>query len=156
MLQPFRHVGGVPVVPVEADAPVRFVGSRRCLEQESGDMTADRHFPRHIMLVGFELTLGPVDQRDDLLRASVEQHAILRQCDASASAFEQLLAQLVFELRNLLGQRRLRHHQRLGGAGETLLPGDGKEISQYANIHHQLLPTRHICRTPSAYYSHQL
>lgn len=103
MLQPFRHVGDIPIVPVEADATVCLVGPGRGAKQESGDMTADRHLPRHVVLVGFELALGPVDQRDDLLRTPVEQHAVLSQRDAPPSAFEQRLAQFVFELRDLLG-----------------------------------------------------
>ena len=54
------------------------------------------------------------------------------QAHGSAAAIEQRRPQCVFQLLDLLRQRRLRDVQRFGGAGEVTLFGNGQKITDVA------------------------
>lgn len=57
------------------------------------------------------------------------------QAHGSAAAIEQRRSQCVFQLLDLLRQRRLRHVQRFGGAGEIALFGNGQKITDVSQQH---------------------
>ena len=71
----------------------------------------------------------------DVLRAGQEGAAGIVQADPAATAVEQRRAHFLFQLADLLRQRRLRHAQLFGRAGEVLGLGRGHEIAQVAQFH---------------------
>src|SRR3546814_7826636 len=66
----------------------------------------------------------------------VERAAGRGQRDAAVVALEQLHAELVFQLLQLRGKRRLRDVQPCGGRGEAALFGNGNEIAQLTQFHY--------------------
>ncbi len=56
--------------------------------------------------------------------------ALVRQQDARARALDEDEAELLLELVDLHGERRLRHRAGLGGAAEMLLAGQRIEVAQ--------------------------
>ncbi|MCY1228651.1 hypothetical protein D9M72_409780 [compost metagenome] len=71
----------------------------------------------------------------NVLRAGEEGAARVVQDDAAAGAVEQRRADLLLQLADLLGQRRLRHAQLFRRAREVLGLGGGDEIAQMAEFH---------------------
>lgn len=71
----------------------------------------------------------------DVLRARQEGAAGVVQADAAPAPVEQRRADFLFQLPDLLRQRRLRHAKLLGRAGEVLGLGRGDEIAQVAQFH---------------------
>src|SRR5208282_2932050 len=71
--------------------------------------------------------------------ARLFQHDAARvgKLDAAARALEQLHPEFVFELADLLAERRLRHMQALRGAAEVQLFSDGDEVAEVSQFHMQ-------------------
>ena len=89
---------------------------------------ADADAARKVNRIVLELVLRLVDEREDLLGPLAQVHAVLGQDGAAARAREELLAELILEIRNLARERRLRHMQHIGRLGHVLLPGHSQEI----------------------------
>ena len=78
---------------------------------------------------------GRLGALQDVLRAGQEGAARVVQRHAPAVAVEQRRADFLLQLADLLRQRRLRHAQLFGGAGEVFGLGGGDEITQVAQFH---------------------
>jgi hypothetical protein len=72
----------------------------------------------------------------------VEQgHALAGHLGAGAMPDEERDAELIFELSDLAGERRLRDVQAMGGAGEVPLFRDGDEGPKMPKVHEPILPS---------------
>jgi hypothetical protein len=63
---------------------------------------------------------------------------------------EEIHAKLTLQLANLRGERRLRNRQRLRGAGEAEVPGDGQEVAKLRKFYIAsllILFAPHYCTT---------
>ena len=74
-------------------------------------------------------------EAQDLIGVALEQPAGLGQPHAPAQALEQRLAQLAFELGDLLAERRLRHVTGLGGARHVAVLGHLGEVTKLMHLH---------------------
>jgi hypothetical protein len=57
-----------------------------------------------------------------------------RECDLACGSFQELDAEVAFQLTDRPGQRRLRHAQPLGRASEVEFLGDGDEIPELSDL----------------------
>ena len=78
---------------------------------------------------------GSLRQIQQLLRPPVEKQPRLGQLKASSAPDEELSAQLLLQIPNLVAQRRLAHIQPLGRPGEIQLLRYNGKIIQAAKIH---------------------
>jgi hypothetical protein len=86
------------------------------------------------------LDLGELDAVGERRGVLEQPFSGRRAAYAAAAALHQRRAELVFERGDLLGDRRLRQRQRLGGTGERPLPGDLAEGQHPPRIQlHQLI-----------------
>ena len=76
-----------------------------------------------------------LDGVEDLARAHEERRPGRGQLDLALVAQQQLRADLLLELADLLAQRRLGHVQALRRAAEVQLLGDGDEVAQVSELH---------------------
>jgi hypothetical protein len=83
-----------------------------------------------------QLSAGRVDPSDDLGGADGEQLAGRREPDAAADPLQQLRARFRLEPRDVMGDRRLRVVQLLGGGGHRSVPGDGIDHAQAVDVEH--------------------
>ena len=124
---------GVGIAREELDRQAR-VAAVQVGEQVGEDVhgmrlaRADADAARKVNRIVLELVLRLVDEREDLLGPLAQVHAVLGQDGAAARAREELLAELILEMRNLARERRLRHMQHIGRLGHVLLPGHSQEI----------------------------
>ena len=133
--EPVREffLDGVGIAREELDRQAR-VAAVQVGEQVGEDVhgmrlaRADVDAARKVNRVVLELVLCLVDEREDLLGPLAQVYAVLRQQGVAARAREELLAELIFEIRNLARERRLRHMQHIGCFGHILLPGHSQEI----------------------------
>ena len=82
-----------------------------------------------------KIALRLVRQLYNLLRAAAKPQAVLGQRDVMIAADEQLYAQLVLQLCQLTRNGGLRNMQKLRGAGDVFLAGNGQKIAQNAQFH---------------------
>ncbi|MNC53240.1 hypothetical protein D3C75_1026330 [compost metagenome] len=87
--------------------------------------------------IGQDVAAGHVDLGEDLVHFSQVQRTCRRQLQASADAQEQVMAQHLFELRDLFAHRALGQVQFLGSPGEAQVPGGGFEALQGGHRRHQ-------------------
>jgi len=78
---------------------------------------------------------GVLDGLEDLARPHEERGARRGQLDLALVAREQLRADLLLELADLLAERRLGHVQPLRRAAEVQLLGDGHEVAKVSEFH---------------------
>ena len=103
----------------------------------------------HLVDVGLE----GGDVVDDLPPAVQEELAGRREVNPAGGPVEQLDAELIFQLADLLGERWLGHMQALGGAAEVPLLGDCDEVVQLADVQRWSRPSAHRPRCRSTIYS---
>ena len=92
---------------------------------------ADVHVADNGLVVVHDLLLGPLDQREDLLGALAQDHALLREQHAAGAlcaADQKLLAELLLHGAELGGKRWLRQVQGLGRSGDALLSGHRQKV----------------------------
>jgi hypothetical protein len=78
---------------------------------------------------------GLLQLGDQGRRLGLEKLAGLGQAQRPAAAFQQLQAQLVLQLADLLAQRRLGDMQAQGGAAEIQLLGHRQEVAEMTQLH---------------------
>ena len=94
-----------------------------------------RHLAGRVLLQRADVRADRVELQRDRLRAPDEDGAGLGRRHAAAVAVEQLDAQLVLELRDVMAQRGLRDAQVLRGPHEAAQLDDAGEIAQLSGIH---------------------
>jgi hypothetical protein len=94
-----------------------------------GQRTADR------LLTLDDITFGGGEFVEDRTSARQEGFAEFGKADGTAKAVEQASAKFVFQLENLLGERRLRDVALLGRAGEGVGVGDSTEVAKLLEFH---------------------
>lgn len=99
---------------------------------------ANRDRPADLALM-LEIGQRLVNQGQDFLGMMLQQDAAVRECQPPA-AQKKLRAELLLELVDLPGKRRLRDVQHLGRPGDILFLRDRQEILQDADLHDALLP----------------
>ena len=90
------------------------------------------------------LALGRLREGHDPQGALVEHLAGLGERHASRAAHGELAAELLLELGELVGQRRLRYVQAFGGRGDLMLLCDGDEVLELFDIHMKYLSERRM------------
>ena len=80
------------------------------------------------------------DLREDPARVFEQARAGVREHDAAAIAFEQILAEFRLQLAHLAAQRRLDHREKRCGTGETAQFRHVAEILELLQIHKPRYP----------------
>ena len=95
-----------------------------------GDLAGD------LGVVGFELGLGFLEERQHAVRARDERVGGIGQPDAAAMALEQRLAGFGLQFRELLRHRRRGDVERLGGGDDRAVGGHGVQGAQAIEVQH--------------------
>jgi hypothetical protein len=96
----------------------------------------DAHEAAHVAGALGELGLDLLDARQQLVGARHERAAGVGQLEPPPDLAEEAHAGLALKLRELLGHRRGRERQRLGGARDRALGGELAEHGEAARIEH--------------------
>ena len=143
-VQLFRHF-------VAAAVPEREFHQRKFLP-EAGDPAcgeigcaalhlSDPDLPRHLLVQRSQVLPGVLHQFQDLLGSLEQDHARVRQLQPASAADEQLNAQVLLQLPDLRGERRLADVKLAGSVCDVLLPGNRVEILKRLEIHKKPLFT---------------
>ncbi len=119
-------VGLRPAERLEHDAEQRAVDERRRPDPDQALRRVEetlRLAQQHLLRV------------EDLAHVRQKMVAEVRELNAPCGAIEQAAAQLLLELTDAIGQRRLRHVALAGGGGEGSLGGDGIDEAELRKIH---------------------
>ena len=95
------------------------------------DADTARQFRLVVADFGFRL----LDEGHDFLGPLAQADAFFREQCTAVGPDEKLLAQFLFQIGHLPGQRRLCDMQHIGCTGHILFPGDGQEVLQGPYFH---------------------
>ena len=149
MLEPPQQVGGVGfLVDVHVDArPLLAEAAEQGGEDAGADALVDPDAQRagRALGQGGHVCLGRVELGDDRVRVAEQQPAGVREVDAArpARALDELLADDLLELGDLLADGRLGVAELAGGPAERAMPGNGVERHEVAQFNAGPLITFH-------------
>ena len=123
-----RHVGMLPLEPGERRGDERSQRGREAAEAEPAVSP-----PGYLA----EFLLGAADPGDQRARVPHEGESGVGQLDRARSAFDQRQVHRPFQGRDVLAHRRLRHLERIGGAGEGSAGGDALQDLELPDMRYQ-------------------
>ena len=123
--------------------PGKFFGElgqdvRQQIGRDGGQHADDQRAPQQIPRVG-RLTFRGVHLLKDADGAAQERLAVRRHLRLAFHAVKEPLPQFLFQLLNLLAQRRLGNVALLGGTGEVSGPCHGDHVTKLLHFHRQCL-----------------
>ena len=133
-----QHVGIDALEDMEAHARMRALeGDDRARQQAGGDARrgADADFAKPGALDRFDVVAGVAELRLDGLDAREQRLARLGRGHAVRAAMQELDTEVVFQLLDALGDRRLRQIENLGRLPDRAGLDHGGEIAQLTEFH---------------------